>query len=301
VSRFLLCRRDFLSGFAALAFSGCVAASPRSPGAQPSGPQFWLVRRGQARVYLLGTAEAKDTSWLTASIEKAWNESSALWLETPTESGADAKIIEELGHSSTRTFLESLAPAVRLRAEAYIAELGIDPASIQTMRPWLAYYTINGAFWTKYKQPDLVYPEQVLRERATRESKLIHSEYPTREALLKSFAAWSDELQSQWIELLLDFLDDQKAGLNDAYFGWMRGEPSTRALDRMRSKTPLLYQTIQAGRNVWWAHTIDELLRRPGVSFVLVGMNHALGPDGIPQQLQRLRFATPLDLRSVQS
>src|SRR6185295_16297471 len=248
----LLYRRDFLSGFAALAFSACVARSPASPGSHPSGPQFWLVQRGQARVYLLGTAEAKDTSWLTPAIEKAWNESSALWLETPTDRGADTKIIEELGHSSTSTFLESLAPTLRPRAETYIAELGIDRAAIQTMRPWLAYYTINGAFWTKYKQPELVYPDQVLRDRATREGKQIHSEYPTREALLKSFAAWSDELQSQWIELLLDSLDDQKAGLNDSAYGWVRGEPSTRALDRMRAKTPLLYQTIQASRNVWW-------------------------------------------------
>jgi uncharacterized protein YbaP (TraB family) len=68
----------------------------------------------------------------------------------------------------------------------------------------------------------------------------------------------------------------------------------------MRSKTPQLYQAIQAGRNVWWAHTIDELLGRPGVSFAVVGMNHALGPDGIPQQLQRLKVATPFDLRSAQ-
>jgi uncharacterized protein YbaP (TraB family) len=297
----LIYRRDFLSGLAALALSGCTVKSSAPPGVRPGGPQFWLVQRGQARVYLLGTAEAKDSSWLTASIENAWKESATLWVETPTDRGADTKIIEELGHSSTRTFLESLTPTLRPRADAYIAELGIDRASIQTMRPWLAYYTINAAFWTKYKQPDLVYPDQILRERATQEAKQIRSEYPTREALLTSFASWSDELQSQWIELLLDFLDDQKAGLNESGYGWVRGEPSTRALDRMRSKTPLLYQTIQARRNVWWARTIDELLGGTGVSFVLVGMNHAQGPDGIPQQLQRLKVATPIDVRAVQS
>jgi hypothetical protein len=194
-----------------------------------------------------------------------------------------------------------LTPAVRLRAEAYIAELGINPGVDPDHAPVAGLLHHQRRILTKYKQPDLVDPDQVLREPATREGKLIHSEYPTREALLKSFAAWSDELQSQWIELLLDFLDDQKAGLNDAFLG-MGARRTVDASPRSHALEDAAAVPDDPGRTkLWWGHTIDELLRRPGVSFVLVGMNHALGPDGIPQQLKRLKVATPLDLRSVQS
>lgn len=97
--------------------------------------------------------------------------------------------------------------------------------------------------------------------------------------------------------MLLDFLDDQKQGLNEAYFAWVTGEPSTRAIDRMRTKTPALYDVIQVKRNAWWAKHIDHLLDEGRTSFVLVGMNHALGPDGIPLQLERSGRGIAVDLQ----
>jgi uncharacterized protein YbaP (TraB family) len=86
-----------------------------------------------------------------------------------------------------------------------------------------------------------------------------------------------------YIAMLLDFLDDQKRGANEAFLGWVRGEPSTRAIDHMRSALPALYEVIQRRRNAWWAHRIDELLAG-GTHLIVIGMNHMLGPDGIPRQ-----------------
>jgi uncharacterized protein YbaP (TraB family) len=252
-------------------------------------------------VFVLGVAEAKakDRSWWSAAVDRAFVDSSELWFETPPQPPPDSEaararkmVIDRLGYQPGRTFYDALAPEVRGRARAYVADLGIDPAEIEPMRPWLAYYTINGAFWRKYTPADeLEYPDAVFRERAGQAGKAQRYELATSEAALEWFAALPDAAQSQYIAMLLDFLDDQKRGANDAFYGWARGEPSTRAIDHMRSAFPALYEEIQRKRNVWWGRKIDQLLTAGGARLIVIGMNHMLGPDGIPQQLARMQLA----------
>lgn len=290
-------RRELLGAIGAACLAAC--AGPRPAGSRARGPGLWLALRGSARVFILGVAEARDQSWWSPAIEHAFADSSEIWLETPPHPAPDSDqarrrkaLIEQLGYRPGRSFYDALAPEVRVRARAYVADLGIDPAEIEPMRPWLAYYTINGAFWKKYKPShEMVYPDEVFRDRAARAAKILRYEFPTSEASLQWFAAMPDDAESQYIAMLLDFLDDQKRGVNDAYDAWAQGAPSTRALDRMRSTTPALYDILQRKRNVWWAHTIDELLGTTGARLLVLGMNHVLGPDGIPSQLARIGIA----------
>jgi uncharacterized protein YbaP (TraB family) len=288
-------RRELLG---ALAAAGVAACAGRPVAARPRGPELWLARRGSARIFVLGFAEAKSRSWWSAAVDRAFADSSELWLETPPQPAPDSDeararkaVIDQLGYQRGRTFYDALAPEVRVRAQAYVADLGIDPAEIEPMRPWLAYYAINGAFWRKYKPvSDLEYPDAVFRERAARAGKALRYEFATSEAALQWFAAMPDAAQNQYIAMLLDFLDDQKRGANEAFLGWVRGEPSTRAIDHMRSALPALYEVIQRRRNAWWAHRIDELLAG-GTHLIVIGMNHMLGPDGIPRQLAAAQLA----------
>jgi uncharacterized protein YbaP (TraB family) len=292
-------RRQLLGALAAAGLAAC--AGRRVTASRTRGPLLWLAQRGRARVYILGVAEATNHSWQSAPIERAFAESGNLWLETapPPAPGTEAKaryeaLTAQLGYRAGRGFYDTLEPSVRDRARAYVVELAIDPSEIESMQPWLAYYTINGAFWKKYPPlHEVEYIDQTLSARARQAGKALHYEFPTREDSTRWFAAMSDQVQSQWIALLLDFFDDQKRGLNDACEGWMIGQPCTRIIDRMRSKTPALYAVLQRDRNVWWARTIRDQLTAGGNHLVVLGMNHVLGPDGVPQQLARIDIAAP--------
>lgn len=282
-------RRRFNIGLCCLALAGCSHLEPAPiNSAKSPGPKFWRAGRGKdSSVFLLGAAEAKDHSWFTPQIEHAFAASAELWLETPLDPWPP-DLLQELGHNPERTFFDSLEPSVRERTKTYVNELGIDPKSIEYMRPWYAYYRINSAFWKqRTRPPGMESPEAVLRGMAIQTGKTIQHEFQTGAALLRYFAAMPEVEQSQYIEMLLDFFDDEKLGLNEAYFGWVRGAPSTRALDRMRTKTPELYKFLQADRNVWWARRIDQMLATSGTRFVLLGMNHVLGPHGVPKELER--------------
>lgn len=267
---------------------------------KPGGPLFFLASRAQTRVYLLGFGEAKDRSWLTAPIERAFHESTDLWLEGPGPNPKDedpaakqaaADRMDQLGRETGRTLFDALEPPVRDRTLAYLSELGIPRDSVAPFRPWKAYYSIVSAFMSKRTVTTKpVFPDAVLSELARAQGKPIGYELPTREAFATWIAGMSDKEQSQYMAWLLDFLDDYKKGLNgdDETFGWTRGENlPTGSLDRMRTEMPDLYSVMQIRRNAWWADKVAELLQGQGTHFVAVGQLHLMGPDGIPRQLER--------------
>ena len=277
------------------------------------GPLFWLIQRGKARVFLASFADGKvgDDSWFTPAMRKAFQDSSELWLEVaPAEAlaGRDAAAkakgdaeYQALSHEPPgHTFFGELEPRARERVQAYMAELGVKRDDVEALRPWAAYYKINGVFWSKTKLPyEPVNIDHVLWKLATDQGKSVHYEMPDGVAFARFMAAMPQKAQSQYIEFLLNFLDDHKKGLDGAVFDWESGSPviSLRNLDRMRSELPDLYRVIQVQRNIWWAHKIDDLLTGDKTSYIAMGQMHTVGPDGIPNQLTRLNIATPSQIR----
>ena len=302
-------RREFC-----LALSLLPLAARAQGALRPSrGPLFWLIQRGKARVFLASIADGKvgDDSWFTPAMRKAFQDSSELWLEVaPAEAlaGRDAAAkargdaeYQALSHEPPgRTFFDELEPRARERVQAYMAELGVKRDDVEALRPWAAYYKINGVFWSKAKLPyEPVNIDHVLWKLATDQGKSIHYEMPDGVAFARFMAAMPQKAQSQYIEFLLNFLDDHKKGLDGAVFDWESGSPviSLRNLDRMRSELPDLYRVIQVQRNIWWAHKIDDLLTGDKTSYIAMGQMHTVGPDGIPNQLTRLNIATPSQIR----
>ena len=244
-------------------------------------------------MYVLGFGGAKDESWLTPPVRRAFQSSADLWLEVSHDPGpepdAAAKREELTRDPHGRSFFDVLDPEVRARARDYCAQLGIAPERIEKQRPWSAFYIINGAYWSKHQSTvELQYPDETLMKLAKEQHKPIRYETSSQLEFARFMAAMPDAAQSQYITFLLDFLDDQAAGRNQDEFGWIHGDTTVgeRAVDRMRTRTPDLYRYMQVQRNAWWAQTINRLLANGGTHFIGIGQMHVLGPDGIPAQLR---------------
>jgi uncharacterized protein YbaP (TraB family) len=257
-------------------------------------PLLYLATRGRARVFIFGFGEAKDDSWLTPLVRQAFESSSELWLEVSHDPGTepDAKTKREAltREAAGRTFFDVLEPQVRKRALASCENLGIPKEKIEPLRPWSAFYTINGAYWSRHKPAfEPSYPDETLLNLAREQGKSVRYETPDQLEFARFMAAMPDAAQSQYIVFLLDFLDDETAGRTQDDYGWTRGDTTVgeRAVARMRTRTPDLYRIMQVDRNAWWARKIDSLLSMSGTYFIGIGQMHVLGPDGIPAQLRR--------------
>ena len=255
-------RREF--GFALALLPLAAAAQTRDT--RSRGPLFWLASRGKARVFLLGFGDAKagDDAWLTPAIRAAFRDSAELWLEvappeaaaardTATKARDDAEF-DRLSHESPgRTFFDELEPRARERVLPYMEALGVKREAVEPLRPWWAYYTINRAYWSHTKLPyEPVNVDQFLWKLATDQGKPVHYENPDGLAFARHMAAMPEKAQSQYIEFLLDFLDDRKKGLGGDPFDWESGSSAagTRSVIRMRTDLPDLYRSsgISGGR-----------------------------------------------------
>jgi uncharacterized protein len=272
------------------------------------GPLLWVATSAAASVYLFPFGEAKDGSWFTERVRRAFASSAELWLELgpPPPKDRINTLYEELGHDSARTFFDALAPPVRARALQYMSELGISHESVETMRPWLAYYTFVTAFDKKYghsegftetDRPQLP-PDWVLGGQALKDHKPVHFEL-AMEDWLRKLAALPDALQSQYLEWLFDYFEDEKKGLNRDRFDWAHGHLVSRAIDRMRTELPDLYEVMDGQRNRWWARQIGDLLSRGGTYFVAIGQDHFADAHGIPTLLTELGIVKSSELRLI--
>ena len=287
-------RRDFGIGMVSAVFARHAVAAFEPVRGQP----LHVFSRERACIYLLGFGEAKDESWATPQVRRAFQESSDLWLEVSHDPGSEpdaASKRELLTHDPNgRSFFDVLEPQVRVRAKVYCAQLGISLEDIAQQRPWSAFYSINGAYWSQHKESfEQQYPEEVLKKWAKAQGKAIRYEMASQLDFARFMAAMPDAAQSQYITFLLDFLDDQTAGRNQGEVGWIKGDTSAgeRAVERMRTRTPDLYRIMQVQRNAWWVQTIDRLLKNGGTHFIGIGQMHTLGPDGILEQLRRMQPA----------
>jgi uncharacterized protein YbaP (TraB family) len=283
-------RRDFGIGMLLLALARRSGAAIHVPDGAP----LQVLARGRARVFIFGFGDAKDDSWATPELRRAFEASSALWLEVSGDPGSEpdaASKREQLARNADgRSFFDVLEPTVRARAREYCAQLEIPEERISPQRPWSAFYTINRAYWSRHKASfEPRNPDETLTKWAKDQGKPIRYEMSSQLEFARFMAAMPDAAQSQYMTFLFDFLDDQTAGRNQNEFGWINGDTSAgeRAVERMRMRTPDLYRIMQVQRNGWWAQTIDGLLASGGTHFVAVGQMHTLGPDGIPGQLRR--------------
>lgn len=277
-------------GLLAFAGSGCTGIGGSASALLIAGTPFWRIRRGKGEVTLLGFGDAKDLSWLTPALQRAFDESGEVWLETapPDQSTqADFQAAQPYLTLEKGTFLDALEPHLVLRVKARLAELEIPQERVEKLRPWYAYYQINGGWWARHPAGYTQMPvDASLISLAKEQGKPVSYEFPGFGDFAKFMAGMPAQAQSQYIEWLLDTQDARLAGENDP-FGWIEGRRPQASLERMM-KLPALYAEMQPKRNHWWALKIRELLDEGKRAFVAIGQIHVMGPAGIPAQLNEM-------------
>jgi uncharacterized protein YbaP (TraB family) len=293
-------RRNFLALSGTAAFALALRAQTSREGMAQEGPILWFIEQGKAKVYIFGFSDAKDRSWFTPKIQRAFDESQQIWFETPKLAPSvdeaekkrleeeDNRLEQELGHDDSRSLFDVLGPQLGDRTLKMATELGVRREEIEHLRPWLAYFVINSAFFHSFHFEVSEFPDQVLGERAFAEKKTVTSELATRVDVTRWFASQPDDVEREHVEDLLDFIDDKKAGRNQEDYGWITGHEDRHTLDRMREKRPAMYQAYQAKRNKQWADRIAGFLSTGQTYFVVIGRNHVVGPDSLIHCLEQI-------------
>lgn len=274
-----------------LAAGGILATvAGRGRAAASGGPPFWRVRQGGAEVTLFGFGDARDLTWYSPALREAFERSAELWLETaPPNAQAvpDMARVARFSNLEGRTLFEVLEPHLVERVRQRLGEYGIAESAVSGLRPWRVYYMLNGAYWQRHPPADPQKPVDAALGTLAREAgKPAHYEFAGFADLAEFMGSMPDKAQGQYVEWLLDSLDERDRGegsMADPY-DWIEGHRPERSLARMAA-LPELYAEMQGKRNAWWAAKIKELLTARRPAFVGVGQLHVMGTAGIPAQL----------------
>jgi len=262
-------------------------------------PILWRVERNGAKAYIFGFGDAKDRSWLTPAIESAFQESREIWFETPhvdpSVKPSPAPVATPNAfpkYDNAHDLFAVLDPKLSVRLATAAQTYDVPHDALVHARVWWAYFVLNRGYWAWRNKNGLgeveESPDSVLAQMAWSAAKPTYSEHPTDADTIGWFATLSDEAARERLEELLDYFDDEKAGLHADRFDWIYGHPPDHTIQAMRIKQPALYDVEHVRRNEWWAAQIAKLLANGGTYFVAIGANHVLGPESLLKKLSDL-------------
>jgi uncharacterized protein len=263
------------------------AAAPSLAWAYPTEAAMWVVRDGRAKVFLFGDSGPLREPWRSARFEAAVTESAVVWKETPDAGpGAQALFVAK-GVDPARPLSTWLTPQDQVRVATAVAAVGLPPAALDRLKPWLAAVLLDASFRTHFGFKQDNGPSQVMADIAGRGGKPVRTEFPDEASIVDYFAALPDAAS---VQSLMRAVGDIEAGPDVELRrdeAWAAGDqrPATEYVERVSRTSPEYYQALLVARNKRWASRIREMLGGGGTTFVLVGGDHLVGPDSVQAQL----------------
>jgi len=279
---------------------GCAttpAAAPYVP--VDTGNAFlWEVKgaHGGGTAYLVGSIHMGKAGALALppSMEAAFARADVLAVEvdtTRTDAEAMQKLVRELGMFpegqglSTRLDSATLALLGRMTLR-----LGVQQASIERLKPWLAGMVLTNLEFQKagYEQGNGV--DRAFLDRAHANHKRV-VELESADSQLRMLAGTPDALQDL---MLRDQLRREKSPaeiLETLTAAWQAGDAAGMTgllLDGANDPTYRpVYERVFFERNVQMAAKLEGMLSQPGTHLMVVGAGHVVGPEGIVALLQK--------------
>ncbi|HEY1447706.1 MAG TPA: TraB/GumN family protein [Caulobacteraceae bacterium] len=260
-------------------------------------PALWTVRTPHATLVLFGSVHLlpPGLDWRPPALTDALGQANEIWFELPIDAktalaAQQLAIAKGMAPKGGDLFSQlSAQDAERLRAAS--ARVGLPPALLGPMRPWLAEVTLSlaqdsqagGAAATGVDQDISSHVPPSIRRRS----------FETADQQIDYLAAApvADQITSL-DETLTEIADDPDI-YNRVIKAWLAGDLDALrkdALEPLARTSPNMYRRLITDRNRRWAAILAQRLRGEGAIVVVVGTAHLLGPEGVPALLRERGF-----------
>lgn len=274
---------------AILAAAAAALALLTSPTTAAAEPATWTIRDADSTILLFGSVHLlpDGLDWRPAALDAALAEADDLWFETQTEGGEGRMATRALGLLPVGESLSvKLSPDGRARLERVSSAVGLPPAAVDGLRPWLADVTLSVAMLIRDGARAEAGVEAVLADAAPGAGRR-YFETPWEQITFLAEAPEADQLAA--LEETLRQLDEEPELFTRLVRAWLAGDQAaidSLGVGPLRSLSPVLYERLIAGRNRRWTERILERLAGSGTTVIVVGAGHLTGPDGVPALLR---------------
>lgn len=254
----------------------------------------WKVTRGDSVLYLGGTCHVLRPSDLPlpAEFDQAYAAAKTVVFETDlarAQSAEMQQIVMQRGMFTDGTTLEqALSPEAWAALKKYCEQRQLPIDQLRPMRPWLLTLMLAVIELQKLgvsqQGVDAIY-----LQRAKADGKSL-GELETFECQVAYLTGMADDRPSELVLNSLHDLGNLAKEFPELLAAWRQGDLATleRIMNReLRAKYPELHRKLLVERNDAWLPVIEKLLASPDVEFVLAGVGHMSGPEGIIARLRQ--------------
>lgn len=253
-------------------------------------PAMWRIADEDSQVWLFGSVHAFNSrvKWRTSAFNKALKQADLVYFEMPTTVSDEEyfQAMTTLGlNRKGKQLSDYLTRSQRSQLAQVVEALRLDPAVIESMRPWFAAMTISGMAAEAAggrMRPGV--EDSIKREIPDRKER----GFDTLETQLRVLADLSDKAQ---VKMLMETISGGTEAYDesvDVTAAWLGGDveglwvPTAAAFGKPGSE---LFNALLTSRNKRWARQIEKLLDSDQDVMVIVGAAHFGGPSGLPAQL----------------
>jgi uncharacterized protein YbaP (TraB family) len=266
----------------------CASLFPRSQ----TGSSVWKISRGGNTLFLAGSVHIlRDEDYpLPDQFDRAFSQSSMLVIETDVEQLSNPDVAQYLtanmflpGNQTLRSVLNSetyelLAAAFREYGQRLDSYIRFKPSMVVNVLTLLQMQRMG----FMQEGVDFYY-----LEKARDENKPV-GYLESIETQIDLIVTMGDGYENEYVRYSLNDKESTETEFLSLLNEWKHGGSATteKALLEMRDEWPQIYKTVITDRNSAWMPQIEQHLASGTVSFVIVGLAHIHGPDGLLQQLK---------------
>ncbi len=255
---------------------------------------LWKVQLHNSVTYIGGTCHIlrKSDYPLPEEFVKAYEDSDIIVFETQLEelnSPKSQEMIIKKGFYTDELSLDKvLSPRTYDFLKKYCEDSGIPVLSLNKLKPSMVVLTLLGLELQKLgvNQTGV---DHYFHHMATTEGKKIEGlESVTKQ--IEFVVSMGEGNEDDFIEHSIKDLKKTRQILNELIPAWRQGDEDKLYqlyIAPMKTDYPNLYSTLIAERNREWLSKIKRYLQTSQNEFILVGVGHLVGTDGIINHLKR--------------
>jgi hypothetical protein len=269
--------------------------------AQPAGKcMMWKVSSKTATVYLLGSMHLATPQMypLPREMEDAFARSDLLVVEInidKLDQQKMAQLVQTKGmYAGDATLSGSIKKQTWQDLSAECGKLGLPPAGIEKMKPWLVGLTVEMMEIQKLGFDPTLGIDKHFLALAEKKGETI-DELETADFQIDLLASFDAKMQEANLVLTLAELKELTTQMNKLTSAWIAGdikavEEQITSKEKEHPETREVMKTVLYDRNGPIAAKIETYLKGSKTALVIVGDAHMVGDKGILKILQKDKF-----------
>lgn len=257
----------------------------------------WKISKGNRHLYMGGTVHvlSKADYPLPPSFEKAYHLSHKIVLETDMQKlqspAFQQLMLAQLTYADGRVLADVLSAETYRKLEDYCAERGIPMESIVHFKPGMVSMVL---LLIELKRLGLAGEgvDEFYHAKAIGDQKKL-GKLETAEAQLQFMATMGQGQEDEMIEYALSDIANISKLMKRLKLAWRSGNMQSLqeiAIQPYTEQFPETFDALLNQRNNAWMPKIESMLNTAEVEFVLVGILHFAGEQGLLAQLRTLGY-----------